>query len=680
MSLPKNMGFAQVTQELNYRLTELFWGKEPALRVLRISHSAVVDAWRERERALERLGAEVTTITAQSWNEGGATVRLKPRADEKVEGVATVGSHPALFLYNPAPLWRALAEEWDVIDIHEEPFALATAEVLALRALRRRRAPYSLYSAQNIRKRYPVPFRWLERWSLRHAAGMSVCNSAAGLICQDKGFPGRARVIPLGIDLRSFRPAAAGSHDAQRPSITVGYAGRLAPHKGVDVLLEAIAGDGRLTLRLAGSGPSESDLRQKVDRWGIAGRVEFCGSLAQGDLPTFYGSLDVLAVPSLTTPSWVEQFGRVAVEAMACGVPVVASDSGALPDVVGGAGLLVPPGDAAALRDALVLVGTDPELATRLRAAGLGRASSCDWEAVAQEYLRMYQAMLHQPAVAATRGVEVVVVAYGAPALLRRALAPVRSLPVTVVDNTSMPEIRSICDEFGCRYLDPGRNVGFAAGVNLALAHRQVPAADVLLLNPDAEISVDGIAQLQAALHADPTLASVAPSQIGEAGEPARIGWPFPSPARTWQEALGLGSLGRQADFVIGSVLLLRAEALDQVGGLDERFFLYAEETDWAYRAARLGWHHREVPEVTAFHAGAATSSDPDRREAHFHASQERYLRKHYGALGWSVARAGQVLGSLARSAALPSRRRNAWDRARRYLRGPVRLESEVGS
>ena len=86
---------------------------------------------------------------------------------------------------------------------------------------------------------------------------------------------------------------------------------------------------------------------------------------------------------------------------------------------------------------------------------------------------------------------------------------------------------------------------------------------------------------------------------------------------------------------MIGSVLLLRAEALDQVGALDERFFLYAEETDWAYRAHRLGWRHAAVHEVRAVHVGAGTSGDAARREAHFHASQERYLRKHYGALGW---------------------------------------------
>ncbi len=101
-------------------------------------------------------------------------------------------------------------------------------------------------------------------------------------------------------------------------------------------------------------------------------------------------------------------------------------------------------------------------------------------------------------------------------------------------------------------------------------------------------------------------------------------------------------------------MLLLRAEALDQVGGFDERFFLYAEETDWAYRAHLLGWRHAAVPDVHAVHVGAATSTDDRRREAHFHASQERYFRKHFGAAGWQAARAavvGGCDGALPRSA-----------------------------
>ena len=87
-------------------------------------------------------------------------------------------------------------------------------------------------------------------------------------------------------------------------------------------------------------------------------------------------------------------------------------------------------------------------------------------------------------------------------------------------------------------------------------------------------------------------------------------------------------------------------------GPWDETFFLYSEEADWAYRAHRLGWRHAAEPQARATHIGAGTGGDARRREAHFHASQERYLRKHYGALGWQWARLGQWLGAMTRSVA----------------------------
>ena len=95
-------------------------------------------------------------------------VEFARAGDEFVVPVRTLGRHPNLFVYDPVPLWRLLGSApWDLIDMHEEPFGLAVAEVLALRWLRNRRVPFVLSSAQNIEKRYPPPFRWLERWSLR---------------------------------------------------------------------------------------------------------------------------------------------------------------------------------------------------------------------------------------------------------------------------------------------------------------------------------------------------------------------------------------------------------------------------------------------------------------------------------------------------------------------------------
>ena len=199
------------------------------MRVLRVSHSAVVDEWRGRERALTELGVDVALVCARTWHAGGAEVSLVPRPGERVTGARTFGRHPALFVYDPRPIWRALGEPWDVLDVHEEPFALATAEVLLLRALRRRRRggrrgsrpPVVLYTAQNLRKRYPIPFRWFERRALRTAAGISACNAEAARIVEEKGFAGRARVIPLGVDLERFSPAgadAAGQADPATPA------------------------------------------------------------------------------------------------------------------------------------------------------------------------------------------------------------------------------------------------------------------------------------------------------------------------------------------------------------------------------------------------------------------------------------------------------------------------------
>ena len=221
------------------------------MRVLRVSHSAVVDAWRERERAVARRGVEVRLLSAAAWDEGGSRVALVPRSGEPVEGVGTLGSHPALFLYDPRPLWRALGEEWDVLDLHEEPFALATAEVLLLRALRGRRMPYLVYSAQNLDKRLPAPFRWLQRRVLDGAAAVSVCSTAAGEIVRRRGFPGRPDVVPLGVESPQTSP-----RELRARGRTIGYAGRLADHKGVDVLLEAVAGLSDTELVVAGAGPA----------------------------------------------------------------------------------------------------------------------------------------------------------------------------------------------------------------------------------------------------------------------------------------------------------------------------------------------------------------------------------------------------------------------------------------
>lgn len=271
-------------------------------------------------------------------------------------------------------------------------------------------------------------------------------------------------------------------------------------------------------------------------------------------------------------------------------------------------------------------------------------------------------------------GMEVVVVAYGPPGLLHRALGRLEdSYPVIVVDNSSSLETRAVAERYGAHYLDSGENVGFARAVNRALGSRSA-GSDVLLLNPDASIDPAAVERLRSALRAESAAACIAPVQHAPGSEvDDRVCWPFPSPRRVWIEAAGCARFAPAWDFVIGSVLLLRSDAIDDVGPFDEDFFLYAEETDWQLRATRRGWKILYAEDVRAEHMGAGTGGDPTAREMRFHASQERFVRKWYGNQGWQLYRAGALAGAAVR-AAVRRGEAGAADRARAllYLRGPA--------
>lgn len=239
--------------------------------------------------------------------------------------------------------------------------------------------------------------------------------------------------------------------------------------------------------------------------------------------------------------------------------------------------------------------------------------------------------------------------------------------------------MKKLANENGCRYVDPGENIGYAAGVNRGLLALGQPLPDVLLLNPDAEISGDDVIELQLCLRRadNERVACVAPELLDHSGQPVPVRWPYPSPKQAWMDAMGLGRFTGSSGFLIGPVLLLRSEALLEVGVFDEGFFLYAEETDWQRRALTFGWGNHLCSEVSARHIGGATSHDSMLREAHFHASAERYVRKWCGRRGWAVFRLGVMAGALARIVIGP-RRAGHWDRFLRYLRGPMRVHSSA--
>jgi GT2 family glycosyltransferase len=277
------------------------------------------------------------------------------------------------------------------------------------------------------------------------------------------------------------------------------------------------------------------------------------------------------------------------------------------------------------------------------------------------------------------RPMHAVVVAYNAADHLDSCLAALKlQVPVTVIDNSSSAEVAAVTAAHGASYVDSGANRGFAGGVNLGLSLLACDPVDVLLVNPDAVLR-SGAAGALAEFLARPEnarVAAVAPRILLPGNIAQRVMWPFPSPLRMWAQAFGIWRLPARRTFAIGAVLLLRCEAIEDVGPFDERFFLYAEETDWQRRACQRDWSSALCVEAVAEHVGAATSTDNRRQEVLHEAGQETYIRKWHGPIGWAGYRAAAFLSAAGLAVILPSRRRRrvAARRALLYLRGPKRV------
>jgi glycosyltransferase involved in cell wall biosynthesis len=357
------------------------------VRVLRVYHSSVVTGWRERDRLLRAAGVDVTLVSPTRWNEGGADVTLTD-PEPWVVVTRSLGRHPYVFVLDPRPIIRLLrTNRYDLIDVHEEPASLIALELRVLSWIHHRRTPMLFYGAQNLEKRFPIPFRWIERASLRRARATYPCNREAGEIYRRKGFRGIVRVLPLGVEVERF--SASAVRRATTP-FRLGYVGRLEEHKGVQVVLDALVELDDVVLDICGDGDHRAELVAQVRDRGLGRRVTFHGFTPHDELAERYRSFDAVVIPSQTRPNWVEQYGRVAVEAMASGIPVLASSSGALPDVVGDAGILLPEADVGAWRTAIRSLASSPERRDLLRRAGLARAIASSWHAVAEAHAALY--------------------------------------------------------------------------------------------------------------------------------------------------------------------------------------------------------------------------------------------------------------------------------------------------
>jgi glycosyltransferase involved in cell wall biosynthesis len=366
----------------------------PPLRVVMLSKALVVGSYQRKAELLAAGGGlDLTVVVPPLWRDGTLVRRLERAHVDGYHLVETPIVRPGDFHLHFYPRFgRVLdAARPDIVHVDEEPYNLAT--FLALVEARRRGARTLFFTWQNLDRRYPPPFRWFERYAHTHVDSAIAGSRTAGEVLRAKGYTGPLWHIPqVGVDPDVYRPADATP--GPRP-LVVGFAGRLVRGKGVDLLIEALSAlEGDWRLDVLGDGPELDGLQSLARARGVDARVTWTPWRPSAAMPDHYRSLDVLVLPSRSTPTWIEQFGRVLTEAMACGVPCVGSDSGEIPHVLGEAGLVFREDDVDGLRAALAALAGSADLRARLGAAGRTRVlERYTMAAVAADTAHVYDAL-----------------------------------------------------------------------------------------------------------------------------------------------------------------------------------------------------------------------------------------------------------------------------------------------
>jgi L-malate glycosyltransferase len=355
------------------------------MNVVVVSHALVEPtAWSRWIALSELYDVNVSVVVPRKWHNywhgSLRTWRVNAYRQERFEVVPLAafraGNGPRYFFRSVDASLRRLAP--DIICVMQDEHTFALQQMILYRKLWVPGAKLVFFTWNNIDV---AVGSWRARLLWRIVI-QSVDAAIAGSqevvsVLKRAGYTGVVDVqTEIGIDEGRYspRPAVLARRE-RRCAFTVGYAGRLIQAKGVMDLARALLGMGGVwRMVCAGGGECKESLEELFARSGMSDRLQLLGELDPADMPEFFRAVDVLVLPSRTTPTWKEQFGLVLAQAMACGTPVVGSSSGAIPEVIGDAGLVFPEGDIDALRNALRSLAEDQEARVEFAQKGISRA------------------------------------------------------------------------------------------------------------------------------------------------------------------------------------------------------------------------------------------------------------------------------------------------------------------
>lgn len=367
------------------------------IQLLSVGHSYVVALNRSLMRELNKSDRVQVTVGAPRFFAGDLRpIDIEPEPVESplqvVDIPCSMTSSIHLFWYQAQALRQLLhLKKWDYGYVWEEPYIFSGYQLG--RAFYKNKIPYSLFTNQNIFKKYPWPFSHFEKKTLQNCDSLWGCGPQVLKTFQQKHYSGHSQVVPYFVNTDrfvSFTPEQKkhkrlewGLKDVK----TVGFMGRLNKEKGLEHFchaVEQLPKDQLWQVLILGDGPMKTDLQEWVSKKNLQERVVL-KLVKHEEVPQVLPLMDVLLCPSQTTKFWREQFGRMIIEAFACSVAVLASDSGEIPFVVDDAGLIISEHDKEAWARALSQTLWNEDLLQKMRAKGLLRARTFSIKTVAEQ-------------------------------------------------------------------------------------------------------------------------------------------------------------------------------------------------------------------------------------------------------------------------------------------------------
>jgi len=372
------------------------------MKVLVVDHTATLAKYQEKCAALAKYNdIEIALLVPEVWVENYQRIHLEKTMDSRYQifpGKVIFPGYENRGFYCDFSFIRAIREfHPDVIFLVEEPFSLFAFQIVLAKTLFAPKAKVIFHTSDDqswgdhYAYRPSFLYKWIGRFVRKRSDFAMTVNEEAKKVLINKGFDqNKIAVVPWGINPTLFQ-SGNGKQTRRRlfpgheKDFVVGYVGRLLKMKGIHILLKAVQPLPDVFVLIVGDGPDRIFLEQLVEKLHMKKRVVFTGYIPPHQLPNYYAAMNVLVLPTLTGPHWHEQFGRVLVEAMAAGVPVIGSSCGAIPKVVGDAGIIVPEGDVKKLREAIEILHDDELLRTKLISKGRIRVRErYTWESFAK--------------------------------------------------------------------------------------------------------------------------------------------------------------------------------------------------------------------------------------------------------------------------------------------------------